>query len=122
MTPSWPSIADELRAVADDRTLAASHEPDPVEARLLQRESVMLARAAMLAGSGLAPTSLATAADGGWMHDGDSRPMLWGVSGEGEAALRRLAHDPHVDVQQIDPAVVLAAVLGTTRPGGFSPT
>ena len=117
MTPAWLRIADELRAVADDRTLAASNEPDPVEARLLQRESVLLARAAMLAGSGLAPVSLATAADGGWMRDGDSRPMLWGVSGEGEAALRRLAHDPQVDVQQIDPALVLATVLGTPPSG-----
>lgn len=119
MTPAWLRIADELRAVADDRTLAASHEPDIVEAGLLRREAALLARAAMLAGSGLAPTSLAAAADGGWMHDGDSRPVLWGVTGDGEAALRRLARDPAVDVQQVDPAVVLAAVLGV--PSGGSP-
>lgn len=116
MSPAWQRIAEELRATAADRALAASNEPDPTEARLLERESVLLARAAMLAGAGLADHRLAPYADAGMMVS-DADLTLWGVSGAGEVALRRLAQDPSVDVQQIDPARVLSTVLGA-RLGG----
>lgn len=118
MSPAWQRIADELRATAADRALAASNEPDPTEARLLQRESVLLSRAAMLAGAGLADQSLTPYADAGMVLSDDTL-VMWGVSGAGEAGLRRLAQDPSVDVQQVDPALVLSTVLGA-RPGGPS--
>lgn len=118
MSPDWKRIADEIRAVSDDRALAASNEPDPVEARLLQRESVMLGRAAMLAESGLLSPTLSAAAHESVVVDGADL-TLWGMSRDGESALRAMAQDPYVDVHQVDPARVLAAVLGI-RPEGPS--
>lgn len=111
MSPAWKRIAEELRATAADRALAASNEPDPTEARLLERESVLLARAAMLAGAGLADHNLGPYADAGVVLNADDL-VMWGVSGAGEASLRRLAQDPTVDVQQVDPARVLSIVMG----------
>ena len=118
MSPDWKRIADELRAVSDDRALAAANEPDAVEARLLQRESVMLGRAAMLAGSGLQSPTLSAAADASVVVDGDDL-TVWGMPGDGDAALRAMAKDPSVDVNAVDAARVLAAVLGV-RPDGPS--
>jgi len=116
MSPAWKHIADELQALADDCALASSNEPDPVEARLLQRESVLLTRTAVLVRSGMAPASLASAASDAVVFSSDDL-LVWGMSHDGERALRQMADDPHVDVHQINPALVLAAVLGT-RPSG----
>jgi hypothetical protein len=116
MSTAWTRIADELQAIADDRALAASNEPDPAEARLLQRESALLARTAVMVQAGTAPASLASAASDAVVVSTDDL-LVWGMSHDGERALRQMADDPHVDVHQIDPALVLAAVLGT-RPSG----
>ena len=116
MSPAWKHMANELQALADDRALAASNEPDPVEARLLQRESVLLGRTAVMVQSGMAPAALASAASAAVVVSTDDL-LVWGMSPDGEQALRHLADDPQVDVNQIDPALVLAAVLGT-RPSG----
>jgi hypothetical protein len=116
MSPAWKHMADELQALADDRALAASNEPDPAEARLLERESVLLGRTAVMVQSGMAPAALASAASAAVVVSTDDL-LVWGMSHDGERALRQMADDPHVDVHQIDPALVLAAVLGT-RPSG----
>jgi hypothetical protein len=119
MSAAWKHIADELQAIADDRALAASNEPDPAEARLLQRESALLARTAVMVQAGTAPASLASAASDAVVVSSDDL-LVWGLSHEGEGALRRLADDPHVDVHQIDPALVLAALLGTQQSGPYA--
>ena len=119
MSPAWKHIADELQALADDRALAASNEPDPVEARLLQRESVLLGRTAVMVQSGMAPTALASAASAAVVVSTDDL-LVWGMSRDGEHALRHLADDPRVDVNQIDPARVLAALLGTQQSGPYA--
>jgi len=119
MSAAWKHIADELQAIADDRALAASNEPDTAEARLLQRESALLARTAVMVQAGTAPASLASAASDAVVVSTDDL-LVWGMSHDGEVALRRLADDPHVDVHQIDPALVLAAVLGTQPRGPYA--
>ena len=111
MSPRWYRVADELRAIAADRSLAAAHEPVLNEERLLRREAALLMSAAALASSGNPDVDL----DGGTPSDGvGGRGGLtfWGMSADGEAALRALAADPSVDPDALDPHVVLAAILG----------
>ena len=119
MSAVWKRIADELQAVADDRALAASNEPDASEARLLQREAVLLGRTVMLLRSGTAPASLALAASDAVVVSTDDL-LVWGMPHDGEHALRRLADDPNVDVHQIDTGLVLAALLGTPPSGPYA--
>lgn len=111
MSPRWYRVADELRAIAADRSLAAAHEPVLNEERLLRREAALLISAAALASSGNPDVDL----DGGTPRDeaGERGGLaLWGLSADGEAALRALAADPSVDPDALDPHVVLKAILG----------
>lgn len=111
MSPRWYRVADELRAIAADRSLAAAHEPVLNEERLLRREAALLISAAALASSGNPDVDL----NGGTPRDGVGERgdlALWGMSADGEAALRALAADPSVDPEALDPHVVLAAILG----------
>jgi len=116
MSPGWHRIADELRSIARDRALAASNDPSPSEARLLHRESVLLERAAGLAQSGQMQRTFTPYALDGVVTTSDDL-VVWGMSASGEDALRRLADDPAIDVNAVDPERVLAAVLGA-RPEG----
>ncbi len=107
----WYRVADELRAIAADRSLAAAHEPVLIEERLLRREAALLTSAAALASSGNPDVDL----DGGTPRDGAGERgglALWGLSADGEAALRALAANPSVDPEALDPHGVLAAILG----------
>jgi hypothetical protein len=90
MSPGWHRIADELRSVARDRALAASNDPSPAEARLLQRESVLLERAAGLAQSGHMQRTFTPYALDGVVTTSDDL-VVWGMSASAEDALRRLA-------------------------------
>ena len=111
MNPRWYRVADELRAIAADRSLAAAHEPVLHEELLLQREAALLNKAAALASSGKPDVNV---------DDGIPREIVvegggltfWGMSADGEAALRALAADPSVDPETLDPHVALAAILG----------
>ena len=113
MSPRWYRVADELRAIAADRSLAAAHEPVLNEERLLRREAALLISAAALASSGNPDVNV---------DDGIPREIVvegggltfWGMSADGEAALRALAADPSVDPETLDPHVVLKAILGVS--------
>jgi len=111
MSPSWNPIADEVASLADDRGLAAAAEPDPRERRLLEREAVLLARAAEVARSRPVEGLLVhCACQGVVVHAGPL--VVWGISPDAEAALRALAEDDSVDVGSVDSCAVLRAVLG----------
>ncbi len=113
MSPRWYRVADELRAIAADRSLAAAHEPVLNEELLLRREVALLNSAAALASSGHPDVDI----DGGIpTHEvvEGSGLTFWGMSADGEVALRALAADPSVDPEALDPHVVLEAILGVT--------
>jgi len=110
MSPSWNPIADEVASLADDRGLAAAAEPDPRERLLLEREAVLLARAADVARSRPVEGMLIhCACEGVVVHAGHL--VMWGISPEGEAGLRALAEDDGLDVRTVDACAVLRAVL-----------
>lgn len=111
MSPSWNPIAAEVASLADDRGLAAAAEPRPRERHLLQREAVLLARAAEAAHTHPVEGLLIhTACEGVVVHSGSL--VLWGISPEAEAALRALAEDDAVDVHAVDARALLHTVLG----------
>ncbi len=111
MSPSWNPIAAEVASLADDRGLAAAVEPRPHERRLLEREAVLLARAAEAARTGPGEGLLIHVACEGVVVHADQL-VVWGISPEAEAALRAFAADPTVDVHATDACAVLRAVLG----------
>jgi hypothetical protein len=111
VSPSWNPIAAEVASLADDRGLAAAAEPDPRERRLLEREAVLLARAADVARTRPMEGVMVHCACQGVVVDAGSL-VMWGISPEGEAAVRALALDPAVDVHTVDACAVLRAVLG----------
>ena len=116
MSPRWYRVADELRAIAADRSLAAAHEPVLNEELMLRREAALLSSAANLASSGHPDVDI----DGGIPTDEvveGSGLTFWGLSADAESALRALVADPSVDPKTVDPHVVLEAILGVT-PGG----
>ena len=111
MSPSWNPVADEVASLADDRGLAAAAEPDSRERRLLEREAVLLARAAEVARARPVEGLLVhCACEGVVVHAGPL--VMWGITPEAEAAIRALAEDDHVDVRSVDACAVLRAVLG----------
>ena len=91
MYPSWNRVADEIEAIASDRLLAASVEPDPRERALLAREVLQAACDGVVVQCDLL--------------------VIWGMACGAEQALRRLAihaaSGPPPDGHE-----VLRAVLG----------
>lgn len=120
MSPSWNPIADEVTSLAEDRGLAAASEPDPRERMLLEREAVLLARAAQEARTRPVEGMLVhCACEGVVVHAGPL--VMWGISPEAEAALRALAVDGDVDAHAVDACVVLRMVLGMPADQALSP-
>ena len=111
MSPSWNPIASEVASLADDRGLAAAAEPDSRERRLLEREAVLLARAADEARTRPVEGALIHCACEGVVVQA-GQLVVWGISPDSEAALRALAEDDAVDVNAVDACAVLRAVLG----------
>ena len=111
MSPSWNPIASEVASLADDRGLAAAAEPDSRERRLLEREAVLLARAADEAQTRPVEGALIHCACEGVVVQAEQL-VVWGISPDSEAALRALAEDDAVDVNAVDACAVLRAVLG----------
>ena len=110
MYPSWNRVADEIEAIASDRLLAASVEPDPRERALLAREVLLLQSAADAAREGPGDAWLLQAACEGVVVQCDLL-VLWGMACAAEQALRRLA----IDAARCSPPdghAVLRAVLG----------
>lgn len=102
MCPSWNRVADEIEAIASDRVLAASGEPDPDERRLLACEARLL--------HGAADAALARPADAWMVHSACEGVVvhcemfvMWGVSRQAEESLRAMAvqslanHDTALD-------------------------
>ena len=119
MSPSWNPIASEVASLADDRGLAAAAEPDSRERRLLEREAVLLARAADEAQTRPVEGALIHCACEGVVVQA-GQLVVWGISPDSEAALRALAEDDAVDVNAVDACAVLRAVLGV--PAERAPT
>ena len=111
MSPGWYRVADELRAIAADRSLAAASEPVLNEELLLRREAALLTSAAALASSGKPEVDVGDRIPRDSVVEGGGLTFS-GMSADGEAALRALAADPSVDPEALDPRVVLAAILG----------
>lgn len=114
MCPSWNRVADEIEAIASDRVLAASGEPDPRERELLAREGLLLQSAADAARGGPADGWLVHAACEGVVVQCD-RLVIWGMADTAEGDLRRLAIDATTarrSHEPPDPCEVLRVVLG----------
>lgn len=120
MCPAWTRVADEIDSLARDRVLAASVEPEPAEHALLIREALLLRAAAECARSGPRDGQMVhTACEGVVVHCGHM--VMWGISEEGEQALRALARDPAVGVDSLVPCRVLGALLGVPEDGALLP-
>ena len=112
MLPPWNHVADEIEALASDRLLAAQHEPDPTERALLGHEARLLHAAADAALTRPNEAWMAhSACQGVVVHC--ERFVLWGISTQGDGALRDLALDgASGDGARVDALEVLRRVLG----------
>ena len=113
MSPGWYRVADELRDIAADRSLAAANEPVLNEELLLRREAALLNSAAALASSGNPEVDVGEGIPRESVVEVGGLTFS-GMSARGEAALRALAADPSVDPETLDPRVVLTAILGVS--------